>query len=56
MIEFLPVIAPGLDIAEFMAALEQSIETATARLNDEAIARDPSLAARLATNDAAVAA
>jgi 1-acyl-sn-glycerol-3-phosphate acyltransferase len=34
--EFLPPIAPGLDIPDFMARLEHDIETACARLNAEA--------------------
>ncbi len=39
VIEFLPVIEPGLKRAEFMAALESGIETATARLGEGAARR-----------------
>jgi 1-acyl-sn-glycerol-3-phosphate acyltransferase len=48
VIEFLPVIAPGLDRATFAKRLQASIETACDRLNAEAIAKDPSLAAVVA--------
>ncbi|WP_333711924.1 lysophospholipid acyltransferase family protein [Yoonia sp.] len=34
--EFLPPIAPGLDVPEFMARLEADVEGTTARLNKEA--------------------
>jgi 1-acyl-sn-glycerol-3-phosphate acyltransferase len=43
IIEYLPPIAPGLDRDEFAARLQYAIETACARLNAEAVARDPSL-------------
>ena len=43
-IEFLPVIQPGLARTAFAALLQERVETATNRLMDEAIARDPSLA------------
>ncbi len=43
-IEFLPMIQPGLDRTAFAALLQERVETATNRLMDEAIARDPSLA------------
>jgi len=48
VIEYLPVIAPGLGRNEFGRRLESTIETACARLNAEALAKDPSLAAVLA--------
>ena len=48
VIEYLPVIAPGLDRATFAKRLQASIETACDRLNAEAIAKDPSLAAVVA--------
>src|SRR5271165_4985596 len=44
VIEYLPSIPGGLDRAAFAPQLESPIETACARLNAEAIARDPSLA------------
>ncbi len=47
VIEYLPVIAPGLDRDAFSERLESAIETACARLNAEALAKDPSLAALL---------
>lgn len=43
LVEFLPVIPPGLDRRKFMAELESKIETATDRLIAESIAADPSL-------------
>ncbi|HEX9170485.1 MAG TPA: 1-acyl-sn-glycerol-3-phosphate acyltransferase, partial [Roseiarcus sp.] len=48
VIEYLPVIAPGLDRDAFSERLESTIEAACARLNVEALAKDPSLAAALA--------
>ncbi len=48
VIEYLPPIGPGLDRAAFSARLQAAIETACARLNAEAIARDPSLEALVA--------
>jgi 1-acyl-sn-glycerol-3-phosphate acyltransferase len=48
VIEYLPVIAPGLDRTTFAKRLQASIETACDRLNAEAIAADPSLAAVVA--------
>ena len=47
VIEFLPPIPPGLDREAFAARLEGAIEDACARLNAEAVAKDPSLAAVL---------
>jgi 1-acyl-sn-glycerol-3-phosphate acyltransferase len=48
VIEYLPVIAPGLDRATFSDRLQSTVETACARLNAEAVAKDPSLRAFLA--------
>jgi 1-acyl-sn-glycerol-3-phosphate acyltransferase len=48
VIEYLPVIASGLDRAAFSERLQSAIETACARLNAEAAAKDPSLEAILA--------
>ncbi len=48
IIEYLPVIAPGLDRAAFNKRLQSTIETACARLNAEAVGKDPSLAAVIA--------
>lgn len=47
VVEFLPAIEPGLPNAEFARTLQERIETACDRLNAEALARDPSLAANL---------
>jgi 1-acyl-sn-glycerol-3-phosphate acyltransferase len=47
VMSFLPVIEPGLPPREFLTALSDRIETETNRLQDEAIALDPSLAAVL---------
>jgi 1-acyl-sn-glycerol-3-phosphate acyltransferase len=43
VIEYLPPIEPGLDRSVFSEELQRAIETACARLNSEAIARDPAL-------------
>ncbi len=43
VIEYLPLIAPGLDRETFAERLQDTIETACARLNAEAVARDRSL-------------
>ncbi len=48
VIEYLPLITPGLDRDDFAARLQDAIETACARLNAEAAARDPYLAAVIA--------
>ena len=48
VIEYLPVIAPGLDPAAFSERLQSTIEAACARLNAEAVDKDPSLEAVLA--------
>ncbi|QLP96758.1 MAG: 1-acyl-sn-glycerol-3-phosphate acyltransferase [Rhodoblastus sp.] len=47
VMSFLPVIEPGLTPRDFLAELSDRIETETNRLNAEAVARDPSLAAVL---------
>ncbi len=48
VIEYLPPIPPGLDRETFVLRLQEAIETACARLNAEAAARDPSLQALIA--------
>lgn len=48
VIEYLPPIAPGLDRKVFAGRLQEAMETACARLNAEAAARDPSLEAVIA--------
>ncbi len=45
VVEYLPAIPPGLRRAEFARKLQNGIEAACNRLNEEAIARDPSLRA-----------
>jgi len=52
VIEFLPVIGPGLDTRVFFAELQAQLEAATDRLLDEAAAKDPAIAALLETNRA----
>jgi len=47
VIQYLPVIAPGLTRDAFMETLQTRVETVCARLNAEATARDPALAAAL---------
>ena len=47
VVEFLPVIEPGLDKAEFIAVLEKCLEAVTERLIAEAVAADPSVAQAL---------
>lgn len=47
VISFLPAIQPGLDKPAFMQLLKQRIETASAGLVAEAIARDPALGTHL---------
>ena len=49
VIAYLPAIAPGLDRDAFLAALQSTVEMECERLNAEALRRDPSLAAALAT-------
>lgn len=44
VVEFLPVIPPGLPREEFFNRMQTAIETASNRLMAEAIAKDPSLA------------
>ena len=48
VISFLPVIEPGLPTREFLAELQNRIETETDRLNAEAVAKNPALADVLA--------
>ncbi|MDE2017640.1 MAG: 1-acyl-sn-glycerol-3-phosphate acyltransferase, partial [Hyphomicrobiales bacterium] len=52
-VEYLPPIAPGLSPEDFSRELQSRIESASARLTDEALARDPSLAAAMAAPGAA---
>ena len=44
VVEFLPPIQPGMDKKVFMRLLAEQIETASTRLAEEALARDPALA------------
>ncbi len=44
VVEFLPPIQPGMDKKAFMRLLSEQIETASTRLAEEALARDPALA------------
>jgi 1-acyl-sn-glycerol-3-phosphate acyltransferase len=48
VIEYLPVIKPGLERGEFAKRLQFTIESACGRLNAEAVGKDPSLAAVVA--------
>jgi 1-acyl-sn-glycerol-3-phosphate acyltransferase len=48
VIEYLPVIEPGLDRVAFSKGLQSTIETACDRLNAEAVTQNPSLAAVIA--------
>jgi 1-acyl-sn-glycerol-3-phosphate acyltransferase len=48
VIEYLPPIAPGLDRVAFARRLQDEIEAACARLNAEAVARNPTLEALIA--------
>ncbi len=50
-VEFLDPIPPGLSRKAFMAALEESIETATTRISDEAVNRHPDLAGIYSTGE-----
>ena len=50
VIEFLPVIPPGLAPRPFFRQLEKDIETASNRLIDEALAKDPMLVAIVEKN------
>ncbi len=50
VIEFLPPIAPGLDKRAFLDRLESDIETASDRLEREALAAQPELAKHLAAS------
>jgi 1-acyl-sn-glycerol-3-phosphate acyltransferase len=49
VIEYLPPIAPGLAIDDFLARLEATIEAECSRLNAEAVAKDFSLASKFAS-------
>ena len=53
VLEFLPPIPPGLPPRDFLALLQERIETASDRLLDEAAAKDETLAKILAANRAA---
>jgi 1-acyl-sn-glycerol-3-phosphate acyltransferase len=55
VVEFLPAIEAGLPNAEFARILRDRIETASDRLNAEALAKDPSLAANVQKSDAPAA-
>jgi len=44
VVEFLPPIQPGMDKKAFLRLLSEQIETASTRLAEEALARDPALA------------
>jgi 1-acyl-sn-glycerol-3-phosphate acyltransferase len=52
VIEFLPMIPPGLPPRQFYEKLQVEIETASDRLIAEAIEKDPSIAARVEENRA----
>lgn len=52
VMEFLPVIPPGLPTREFFDRLQSDIETASDRLIAEAVAKDPELAAFVVKNRA----
>lgn len=56
VLEYLPPIEPGLDARAFFDLLQRTIETASDRLIEEAVAQDPSLAAIVARNRDAAAA
>jgi 1-acyl-sn-glycerol-3-phosphate acyltransferase len=52
VMEFLPIIPPGLPTREFFDKLQADLETASDRLIAEAVAKDPGLAALVAENRA----
>jgi len=52
IVEYLPVIEPGLPGSQFMKILQERIETATDRLIAESLAKYPDLALNLATDEA----
>jgi 1-acyl-sn-glycerol-3-phosphate acyltransferase len=56
VLEYLPPIAPGLEAREFFELLQRTIETASDRLIEEAVAQDSSLAAIVARNRGAATA
>jgi 1-acyl-sn-glycerol-3-phosphate acyltransferase len=51
VIEYLPVIAPGLAREDFATQLQAAIETASNRLMTEALVKDPALRVTIATSD-----
>jgi 1-acyl-sn-glycerol-3-phosphate acyltransferase len=51
VIEYLPVIQPGLARDDLLAQLQAKIEAASNRLIAEALAKDPSLRAALAVSE-----
>jgi 1-acyl-sn-glycerol-3-phosphate acyltransferase len=53
VLEYLPPIEPGLEAKVFFDRLQQAMETATERLIEEAVARDPALGEIVARNRAA---
>jgi len=55
VIEFLPVIQPGLPLREFFVRLQDEIETASDRLIGEAVAKNPALGDRVERNRAKAA-
>ena len=50
MIEFLPVIPPGLPRQTFQARMSEGVEAASARLMAEAVEADPRLASLFPEN------
>ena len=50
VVEFLPVILPGADKRVFLNTLQNTLEAATARLLQEALATDPALTAAMAVD------
>jgi 1-acyl-sn-glycerol-3-phosphate acyltransferase len=52
VIEFLPMIPAGMPPRDFFREIQERIETASDRLIEEAIAQDPSVAARVEANRA----
>ena len=54
VVEFLPVIPPGLDRTAFQERLRDTIEIASDRLMAEAIEADPGLAPHMATPSVAL--
>jgi 1-acyl-sn-glycerol-3-phosphate acyltransferase len=50
VMEFLPVMAPGLEARAFFAELQERLEAGTEKLLDEAAAKDPAIAAIIERN------